>query len=76
MRGISPENSETAAIFAYHDLRSNEVTWYFSPEAAPLAKSFDATPCEKPEPFSGLALRLGDTANWHAHFPGYVPSRR
>ena len=66
----------TMAVFSHHDLRTNQVTWFFSPDAALLAKAFDATPCDKPDPLPGLALSVGDAASWQTHFPGHTPSSR
>ena len=64
-----------AAIFSYHDLHANVVTWYFSPEAINLAKAFGATPCDKPIPSEGFGLLVGDARGWEAHFPSYLASR-
>lgn len=63
-------------VFSYYDLDENMVTWYFSPEAATLAKVFGASPCEKPIPTPGFGLLAGDARSWEVHFPGYVASRR
>lgn len=61
-------------IFSRYDLRANIVTWYFSPEAIDLAKSFGATPCEMPAPSEGFGLIVGNIRSWETHFPGYVGS--
>jgi len=45
-----------------------EVTAYFSPAAADVAKAFDAEPCEKPSR-TGLGLLAGDERSWSALFP-------
>jgi hypothetical protein len=63
-------------VFSYYDLHANIVTWYFSPEATALAKTFGAIPCDKPVPSEGFGLLVGDARSWEAHFPGYVSSRR
>jgi len=63
-------------VFSYYDLSTNMVTWYFSPEATALAKTFGASPCEKPAPSPGFSLLAGDGRSWEVHFPGYVGSRR
>jgi hypothetical protein len=63
-------------VFSRYDLRANVVTWYFSPEAALLAKTFGAVPCEKPTPTEGFGLSVGDARCWEIHFPGYITRRR
>ena len=45
-----------------------EVTAYFSPAAAHVAKAFDAQPCEKPSRV-GLDLLAGDKLSWSVLFP-------
>jgi len=45
-----------------------EVTAYFSPAAADVAKAFDAEPCEKPSR-TGLGLLAGDERSWSMLFP-------
>ena len=45
-----------------------EVTAYFSPAAADVAKAFDAEPCEKPSR-TGLGLLAGDERSWSTLFP-------
>ena len=45
-----------------------EVTAYFSPAAADVAKAFDAEPCEKPSR-TGLGLLAGDERYWSMLFP-------
>src|SRR5438132_1688386 len=59
-------------VFSNYDLERNVVTWFFSPEAATLAKAFDALLCEKPEPTHGFGLLVGSAYSWEEHFPGYV----
>lgn len=63
-------------VFSRYDLRANTVTWYFSPDAELLAKSFGASPCEKPTPNKGFALSVGDSRSWEIHFPGYLSGQR
>lgn len=62
-------------VFSRYDLRTNVVTWYFSPEATALAAKFDATLCEKPVPTRGFGLLAGDSQSWKVHFPDYLASR-
>ena len=45
-----------------------EVTAYFSPAAADVAKAFGAEPCEKPSR-TGLGLLAGDERSWSTLFP-------
>lgn len=45
-----------------------EVTAYFSPAAADVAKAFDAQPCERPSR-AGLDLLAGDKLSWAVLFP-------
>lgn len=56
------------AIFSRYDLKENKVTVYFSPAAVSLAKSFNATPCQKPT-LKDLALFLGDQRSIGVLFP-------
>ena len=65
----------TVAVFSCHDLRTNQVTWYFSPEASTLGQPFGAIPCEKPTPMYGLSLSVGEASSWETHFPGQPPVR-
>jgi hypothetical protein len=69
---VSPE----IAVFSSHDLETNIVTVYFTPSAELLAKSFGASPSDKPEPADGFSLLVGDANSWETHFPGYLASRR
>jgi hypothetical protein len=62
-------------VFSRHDLQANLVTFYFSPEATPLAMMFGAHACEAPQPGNRLALLVGDSRCWELHFPGYIASR-
>lgn len=57
-------------VFSRYDLEVDAVTWYFSPEAAALARTFGATPCEKPAPDEALDLLVGSASSWDRHFPG------
>ena len=45
-----------------------EVIAYFSPAAEPLAKAFDAEPCDRPVQ-TGLGLLAGDPSCWSVLFP-------
>jgi len=56
------------AVFSRYDLKRNIVTVYFSPSACEIAKTFNATPCEKPSR-SGLGLLVGDVRCWHIFYP-------
>lgn len=71
--GGVPKN---AAVFSCYDLEANVVTWYFSPEVTNLARTFGATPCDKPTPSKGFGLLIGDGRSWMAHFPNYLASHR
>lgn len=70
-RILSVDNSSDVAVFSRYDLKTNVVTVYFSPSAKPLAKVFDATPCNKPVPTEDLALIASVNQAWDLHFPGY-----
>lgn len=65
-----------AGVFSRYDLQANVVTWYFSPQATSLARSFGASPCEKPTPTKGFGLLVGDACGWEIHFPGYLDNKR
>jgi hypothetical protein len=59
------------AVFTRHDSQGRlhcEVTAYFSPAAAEVAKVFDAEPCEKPSR-AELGLLAGDKRSWSVLFP-------
>jgi len=56
------------AVYSRYDLKANVVTVYFSPAAASLAKTFDATSCEKPS-FERLGLLVGDQRSVGILFP-------
>lgn len=58
----------TMAVFSRYDLRENIVTVYFTPEAEQLAKSFNATPCEKPSA-DRLGTLVGHPLAFEAHYP-------
>lgn len=64
------------AVFSRYDLHRNLVTWYFSPEAEPIAVAFDATKCSIPIPEPGFCLLTGDPGAWEHHFPGYLDRTR
>ena len=59
------------AVFKRHDFESSlhcEVTAFFSPAAAALARSLGAVSCAKPAR-SGLDLVAGDSSCWSVLFP-------
>jgi len=59
------------AVFTRHDSEGRlhcEVTAYFSPAAAKVARIFDAEPCERPL-HRGLDLIAGDPHCWSVIFP-------
>lgn len=59
------------AVFTRQDSEGRlhcEVTAYFSPAAAHVARAFDAQPCERPSR-SGLGLLAGDKLCWSVLFP-------
>ena len=58
------------AVFTRSDSEGRlhcEVTAYFSPAAAEVARQFDAQPCGKPSRL-GLTLLAGDESVWDALF--------
>lgn len=62
-------------VFSWHDQARNKDSWYFSPEAAPLAGLFGGEPCEKPVPQDGFGLLAGNASSGEIHFPAYFPRR-
>lgn len=52
------------AVFSRYDLQANMVTVYFTPKAEVLAKTYAATPCEKPSRGNSLGLLVGDVSAW------------
>lgn len=48
-------------------------TFYFSPEAAELAKVLGATRCSKPKPNANTTIVVSDGTPWATHFPGFSP---
>lgn len=60
------------AAFSRYDLKTNIVTMYFTPAAYPIAKMFNASPCEKPT-IDRLGLIVGDSDSWRTFFPGETP---
>ena len=59
------------AVFTRHDSEGRlhcEVTAYFSPAAAEVARIFDAEPCERPL-HRGLDLLAGSPRCWSMIFP-------
>ena len=64
-------NPTDMAVFMRNDSEGRlhcEVSVYFSPAAAEIAKAFDAKPCEIPLRV-GLDLLAGDKGCWSALFP-------
>jgi hypothetical protein len=58
------------AVFTRYDTEGHlqcEVTAYFSPAAADLARAFDARPCSKPAR-EGLGLLAGEERAWSVLF--------
>jgi len=54
------------AVYTRHDSEGRlhcEVTAYFSPAAAEVAKAFDAQPCNPPRK-TGLELLAGSESSW------------
>ena len=68
--------SRDAAIFHRYDLESNVVTIFFTPSAHLLARTFGATPCERPVPTEDFRLVAGDDRTWEVHFPGFRERHR
>ena len=64
------------AVFVRHDLVKNAVTAFFTPPAAQMSLSFDATPCEQPDADRRMTLLVGYARAWETYFPGYVASLR
>jgi len=61
----------TMAVFTRFESEGRlhcDVTAYFSPAAAEIAKAFDAQPCGKPSR-AGLGLLAGDELSWSVLFP-------
>ena len=63
------------AVFSRYDMKENVVTVYFTPEAANLALTHGASPCEKPSS-EDIGLLAGDQTAWQTHFPDRVAGRR
>lgn len=57
------------AVFSHYDLEKNIVTVYFSPGASVLAKTFGASPCEKPKKVEGFGLLVGDARAAEFFYP-------
>ena len=58
-----------AAIFVEVDSKSNTTTFYFSPEAARVAKAVQADLCPKPKATESIRMSIGDPQGWDIHFP-------
>jgi hypothetical protein len=59
------------AVFTRYDSEGRlhcEVTAYFSPAAADVARQLDAMPCERPSR-DGLSLLVGTEESWFKLFP-------
>jgi len=72
---MAADQPPNMAVFSRYELPSNIVMVYFTPEAANLALTHGATPCEKPSS-EGIGLLAGDYNAWQTYFPGYTPSRQ
>jgi hypothetical protein len=57
------------AVFSRYENEKNVVTAYFSPDAATLAKLFDAHACEKPKMENRLGLLVGDQRCLELFYP-------
>lgn len=57
------------AVFSRYDTEKNIVTVYFSPGAEVLAKTFGASPCEKPKKEEGFGLLVGDQRAVQLFYP-------
>lgn len=56
------------ALFSTHNLEDMTVTLYFSPKADPIAQSFGASPCSRPQRDDRLGLLCCDPRAWDALF--------
>lgn len=63
-------------VFARYDIETDQVTWYFSPEAADFARRFGGEPSEKPIPSEGFGLQVGAAESLAIHFPELSRRRR
>jgi hypothetical protein len=67
----SAGDPDEIAVFVRYESEGRlhcEVTAYFSPAAAELAREVEATPCARPSA-EGLSLVLGNEASWTKLFP-------
>lgn len=67
----SADDAGERAVFTRYDSEGRlhcEVTAYFSPAAADVARQVDATPCERPSR-DGLSLLAGAEESWSKLFP-------
>lgn len=62
-------------VFSYYDRERNVVIWYFSPDAAFLAKKYGGAPCEKPTAQKGFSLLVGNQMSTTIHFPEHFSRR-
>jgi hypothetical protein len=67
-----------AAIFVEVDANAKTTTFYFSPEAARVAKAVQADLCAKPKPSGSIRMSIGDPQSWDIHFPSLLrtPTQR
>lgn len=63
-------------VFHIYDVQDNSMTWYFSPEAAVLARQVGGEPCKKPVFAMGFGLLAGNKASAMLYFPDYFAKRR
>lgn len=63
-------------VFSTYDIQNDTVVWFFSPEAALLARQFRGTPTEKPTPSDGFGLLAGNQSSTMIHFPAYFSRHR
>jgi hypothetical protein len=67
----SAGNPDDMAVFVRYESEGRlhcEVTAYFSPAAAAVAREVQASPCARP-PVQGLSLALGNPTSWGNLFP-------
>ena len=72
-RGAVPHGR---GVFVADDPTTNNVIWYFSPEAKALAEIFGGQPCEKPVPNKNFSLLVGEQRSAMLYFPEYFNRAR